>query len=418
MTVGRCHTRSPANVVGFVPPVAWRRRLASSDVRATSEGDTLPHTTVIDDAAKAGPFLDEWDALAERLAQPYAAPAWMLAWWRHLGAGDARLAIVVVREGGRVIGIAPCFSRTVRGLPTVHLLGTGHRVEPLAHPGFEAIVAEGIRDALQEIQPRPGAISLDVADAGSPWPALLSRGRPRPSRLVVLGTTSAPTLHTGGGTYEDWLESRTSSFRAKRRRGRRELSRAGAHPRLIVSADDIDPALDALIDLHVARWAPRRATALSQSGMRRMLGDAAHDLLPRGRMRIWVLESAGRPICVQLFVTAGGETALWNGGFDEAWSRLSPGLETLVFAVEHAFAMGDRRIDFGGGPSLYKSRLATQDDPIQHAVILRGGAGRCIRSAQVLPDRITAGVTRVARRLPSGVQRPLKRLRSGVAWRR
>ena len=142
-----------------------------------------------------------------------------------------------------------------------------------------------------------------------------------------------------------------------------------------------------------------------------MVREAARDLVPRGRMRIWVLEADGAPLSVQLFVAAGDELSYWNGGFDPRWSRLRPGFETLVHAIEHACAMGDWRVDLGGGAIPYKHRLADADEPIVSALVLPGGGGRPLREAQLVPRRLNRLARRTARRTPPGVQRRLRGLR-------
>jgi CelD/BcsL family acetyltransferase involved in cellulose biosynthesis len=142
-----------------------------------------------------------------------------------------------------------------------------------------------------------------------------------------------------------------------------------------------------------------------------MLREAARALVPAGRMRVWVLERARRAVAVQLFLVADGEVAYWNGGFDPAWGRLRPGFETIVRAIEHAFAEGDRRVDLGSGPSAYKLRLANGDDPIAAATVLLGGHGRTLRAAQLLPARLDRMATRAAHGLPRPVKETLHRLR-------
>ena len=361
-----------------------------------------------------GPHLEAWDDLAVLRRQPYSAPAWMLAWWRHAAPQDSRLRVVVVRDGGEVIGIAAWHQdRLATGLRVARLLGTGHRVEPLARPGREATVAQAVAAALRRLPDGPGALSLDRADAGSAWPGLLALGRG--SAVVERETTGAPVVRLDGRTREEWLATRSRNFRSQRIQARRRLEEHGAVVRLAEEPDAIEAAVEGFLRLTAARWDTPAWNRPRGGGIGEMLREAARDLVPRGRMRIWVLEADGTPLSVQLFVGAGDELSYWNGGYDRRWSRLRPGFETLVHAIEHACAMGDRRVDLGGGAIPYKRRLADADEPIVSALVLPGGGDRPLREAQLVPRRLNRLARRTARRAPPGVQRRLRELRGRPA---
>jgi len=358
------------------------------------------------------PHLEAWDALAVRCRQPYAAPAWMLSWWRHAAPAASRLAVVVVRDGQETIGIAPWHQDRLRtGLWVARLLGTGHRVEPLAIPGREAEVARAVAGALTRRPAGPGALSLDRIDAGSHWPDLLAVTGPNRGRVVERALTGAPVVRLDGLTYEAWLGGRSSNFRGQRAQARRRMQREGAAFRMAESPPELDAAVAAFVDMTRDQWSRGSRRSPRAAAVGAMVREAARELVPGGRMRVWVLEAGGRPVSVQIFVVAGGEVGYWNGGFDPRWSRLRPGFETIVRAIEHAFSAGDRRVDLGGGASHYKLRLATGDEPISAAMVLPGGRHRALREAQLLPSRLDRLAARAAHRLPPDVKDRLRALR-------
>ena len=362
------------------------------------------------------PYLEAWDHLAVLRGQPYSAPAWMLAWWRHLAPGGGHLTLTVVRDNGEVIGLAPWYQvRRRTGLRVARLLGSGHRVEPLCVPGREQEVAQAMATALRSVEDTPSALLLDRADAASSWPGLLKETWAGRSAAVWSDQLTAPTLMMGGRTYEEWEASRSGNFRSQRKRARRKFAERGVQARLVHEGDDLNAAVLAFMLLHHSRW-DRRATASGlPKGTEGMLRESARELVPAGRMRIWLLEAGGVPISAQIFLTAGGETAYWNGGFDPEWSELRPGFEALAYAVEHAFGEGDRRVDFGGGAQSYKSRLADGDDPLASSLVLTGGTGRSVRAAQLMPERIGRVTKRLVKGLPSPLQRQLRAVRGVLA---
>ena len=49
----------------------------------------------------------EWGELAVECARPGSLPDLLLPWWRHLAPPGALARVVAVREGGRLVGLAP-----------------------------------------------------------------------------------------------------------------------------------------------------------------------------------------------------------------------------------------------------------------------------------------------------------------------
>jgi CelD/BcsL family acetyltransferase involved in cellulose biosynthesis len=367
---------------------------------------------VITETQELDPYLDGWDRLAVLCRQPYSAPAWMLAWWRHASPLDGELAVVIVTEDDSLVGVAPMFQRrTTTGLRVARLLGTGHRVEPLSEPGREQEVAAAVVEALQGLPARPGAVLLDRGDAGSPWPGLLARAWPRPAATLWSELIGAPAVHLGDRTYDEWLAARSGNFRGQHRRRRRQLAERGAEFRLVGPDDDLSGPIASFIALTIERWVLHLGADRGPEGIRAMLLEAAAELVPRGRMRIWTLEAEGRPISAQVFLVADGEVAYWNGGYDEEWSRLRPGFETIIRAIEHALVEGDRRLDLGGGATGYKLRMTHDDDPIRSVLLLPGGRNRPLRHAQLLPQHAERLARRAARRAPAWVQARLRAMR-------
>jgi len=55
------------------------------------------------------PLSTDWDALAIACDRPQMAPGFVQAWWRHVAGPDARLRVVAVHDGERLVGIAPFY---------------------------------------------------------------------------------------------------------------------------------------------------------------------------------------------------------------------------------------------------------------------------------------------------------------------
>ena len=368
---------------------------------------------VITETQELDPHLDDWDRLAVLRGQPYSAPAWMLAWWRHASPPGARLAVVIVSDDDRVIGVAPMLQRRTRaGLWVARLLGTGHRVEPLAEPGREWEVAGAAVDALRGLPDPPGPSSSTAGTParrgrrcspapgrGPPPPSgASSSGRPRCGWRAGGTTTGSRSgaatsaASTAGAAASSPSAGRRSAWWARATMSRRRSRHSSPSPSTA----------------GCSTWAPAGAPR----GSGRCCSRRPRDLVPRGRMRIWTLEAEGRAISTQVFLAAAGEVAYWNGGYDERWAKLRPGFETIIRAIEHSFARG--------GPAARPGRrghgLQAPHDrgrrphPLGPAAPGRQRSPPPARPAPA-PGSGAAGADQAARRAPDWVQRRLRAMR-------
>jgi CelD/BcsL family acetyltransferase involved in cellulose biosynthesis len=256
-------------------------------------------------------------------------------------------------------------------------------------------VADAVAEALGGAQPRPVLVSLEGLPSGSPWPLLLKQriGGALGAAWYLTGVQDAPVVTLSDGDFDGWLASKSSNFRSQMKRARRKIEKEGGVIRMSDAAS-VEADIDALFRLHEGRWEGRGESGILGTGLPGMMRDAAGALLEQGRFRLAVIEFEGRAISAQLFMAAGGEVAYWNGGFDEEWARYKPAMVAIFFAIEHAFASGDDRLDLGGGAQDYKLRFADSIDPIQWGGVLRRGPRWPLVGAQLAPE--------VARRIALG----------------
>jgi CelD/BcsL family acetyltransferase involved in cellulose biosynthesis len=362
-----------------------------------------PRVQEIRDVAGLGPVLAGWDALAVACGLPTTAPAWGLAWWRHLAPADSELRVLVVRDGDEVIGVAPFVLTRSDGAAIYDLLAedTG-RNAPLALPGREWEVAEAATGALLAADPVPTMIRLRSAPLSGwfgPWVTALRLTDGRgPSRSILRQSpvTHCPVL-TLTGTFEQWLDGKSANFRSEMRRLRKRFAAAGATIRLS-RPETVDDDLRTYMGLHLARWDGGGSVYDAIEGpLLAALTEMAHGL-PGERFRLYVAELDGVPIAAQLFLAAGGQIMYHNGGWDEAHARLKPGIVGILHAIEEGFAQGDRRLDFGPGTHPYKLRFADGDDPVASTSFAIAGPRLALHLAQRSGRRASAAAAARLRR--------------------
>jgi CelD/BcsL family acetyltransferase involved in cellulose biosynthesis len=369
---------------------------------------------------------DRWDSLAVACARPFSSPAWMLAWWRHVRPAGAVLRIVAVWDGDELAGILPFFAERSRGIIRFRLLAstTSAHVEPLARPGSEPEIASAAAQVLSTAADRPDVISLHGMSTASPWPILLHRSfAARGGASLHRGSRMpAPHLSLEGRTYEGWFAGLSRHRRGEFRRRRRRLEERGAVARLVEAPDEMVTGLSAFSTLHHQRWDPRGGSGALDPRIEAMLASAALELVPSSRFRLWSIEVSGRSISSSVFVAAGGELSYWLGGFDEAWAEYGPALETVRAALEHAWAVGDRTVDFGPGGQRYKYTFADGEDIVE-PVDLVPRTSRYLRARlQLAPEQISSRAMALRhdafRRLPPGVQQRAKAFRAQLRMHR
>jgi CelD/BcsL family acetyltransferase involved in cellulose biosynthesis len=356
------------------------------------------------------PWRTAWADLADACSRPASQPEWMSAWWRHARPTGALLRLIMVFERDRLVGVGPFFlERDKRGPIRARLLAApvSYRTEPLAEPGREVPIGGAMATALAHSTPCPARIELEGVPSTSPWPLSLSRGWPgrRAAWLFRERSEPAPGLALAGQDFDEWFAGKSPNFRQQMRRARRQLGRAGAHVRMVQDPASISRALADLCRLHHARWDWRGGPGVPlYGGVQAMLHAAATDLLPRGRLRIAEVFIEDRSISSHLFVAAGGEVSYWLGGFDARWARQSPSMVALLAAVEHAWALGDRRFDLNGGAQPYKYRLAGLEDHLSWWTIVPRGPSYAINRIRFLPRQLYRSASR---HLPERVKDPV-----------
>ena len=141
-----------------------------------------------------------------------------------------------------------------------------------------------------------------------------------------------------------------------------------------------------------------------------MLRDASRELLSSHRFRLWSIEVDGRTISSHIFVGAGGHVSYWLGGFDDAWAEQQPAMQSLLSAIEHAWAVGNEVVDFGHGAQPYKYRFADGDTSVTWMTVVPHN-GRYLRSRlHLLPKQ---SFRDVSNRLPDSYKERLRKVVGG-----
>ena len=312
--------------------------------------------------ADPGALERDWDALWRRVpaASPFQSPAWMLPWWRQFG--TARPIVVALRAGdGRLDGLLPAYVLEEGGERKLLPMGAGPTdyldalVAPDAPAGTASLLlgaaleGAGAIDAC-DLPDLPPCATLREAVAPPGWTATQAQGAPCP--VLVLPRTA-----------DGLREIVPAATRRKLRMNRHRAERAGGAALRVAEAATWPAMLDALADLHGARWAARgEPGVLADPLLRRFLDEAAPLLLGAGLLRLATLHIGdGAVAAACLALATPDRLLLYLSGFDAAQAFYSPGTLLLGALIEAAISEGIGEVHFLRGGEAYKYAWGATD---------------------------------------------------------
>ena len=167
-------------------------------------------------------------------------------------------------------------------------------------------------------------------------------------------------------TWEEFLRLVSKCHREKLRQADRRFFQTGrAIMRTVETCEQLDPAMDVLIDLHQKRWqhlgkpgsfASPRFTAFHR--------DVARRLLLAGQLQLQLLDLDGRTVAAGYQLASQGVTYVYQGGMDPQRLVAEPGHLITAATVKRAIEQGGRAIDFLRGDERYKANFRATARPL------------------------------------------------------
>lgn len=359
----RSATSSPQASLGRLPP-------AVTGCAVLRDGDPL------------GRAADAWRGLLAEsdVDGPMLSPAWAASWWEVFGALDGRaLRLVLVRDRGRLVGIAPLVARTHwygGALPfrRLELVGTGEALADEVCSAYVGVIAA------RGAEPRVAAALADALDRGElgPWDEVLLRGMPAGSAMpralasafaargwdVTLTPEADASVAVLAPTWEAWLASLPSRHRYGIKRALRDFERWSEGTGAVEVVTD-EPtrarAMATLAELHEARW---RGTAAGHGAFhsprfRAFHARASTRLLADGALDLSVLSAFGEPVAALYALRWGARVVAYQTGRrTDLPDAVRPGIVMHAHAIRRAIDAGAREYDLLGGASPYKRTFA------------------------------------------------------------
>lgn len=384
---------------------------------SSEEGTTVECLTTFDQFRI---LEQEWEQLsAQRVDTIFLSYLWLQEWW-HIYGADYQIWTLAARQGGKLIGVMPLIlSRALFGIRRLMFMGVGeltpNHLDVITDPEkrdqvFRAFVAHlcqraSVWDVL-ELDKIPGdSSSMDLLSA-----ALRAEG------LSVRTEISATCPYIElPASFEEYLASRGSTTRESYRRVRRKLEKdfPAASYGMAQTPEEVRRVMGALIQLHQARWLQQGFLgSFSNQEFIDFHCTMAQKALRSNMLRLYYLQVNDEIIAVYYCYRIADSVQFYLGGFDERYSKYSPGILINAFAIEQSILEGAKHFDFLEGEERYKQHWMTHSrENLVLRAFRRNGRGRLAEmnlglrrllvytARRFLPEKTRLAIRRVLQRL-------------------
>lgn len=310
-----------------------------------------------------GPDADTWDRLASHSQNIFQTRDFAEAWW---SAYQPRGEIVVLTDRANDPRCILPLYRRGKAVPLIRQIGHGPADElgPLAAPDDRHLTAELLRSELGR-DLRRGVLVLHDVPIEAKWTDRLDGG--------LIRTTPSPTVDLSMGGWDEFLTSRSRSFRKEIRHQRNRIERNFEMSIRTTTRETLEEDLTTLFRLHRLRWG---ADAPFANGEQAELARRfARLCIERDRLHLTIMELNGHPVAALLGLRFAGVHSSWQSGRDPDFDQYSVGSVLLMDGIRAAAADGAREYRLLRGGESYKNRLADQSRDTCTLTVSGGRAG-------------------------------------------
>jgi CelD/BcsL family acetyltransferase involved in cellulose biosynthesis len=325
---------------------------SSTEIR---RANTFPELEILADA---------WAKLPGADCNPLLTHDWFCAAATTLHPGR-RLAVITAWREGQLVGAAPLVEARRGAARWLEFIGS----EPLYEPcdflyQDPAVLADLVRYLLALRLP----MALQRVPADGPVARLVGAGTR--GRLFRLPGAPCNRVDTHG-TWHDYLSGRSGQCRAGFPRKRRLFESRGLYRFESISPGPLqsDSWLDELVRIESTGWKFANGSALAlRPHLQSFLREISRRFAARGQLRINLLRCDRQTVAVQWLLEYGGRLWELKVGYDEQWSRASPGRLLLWESLRSAFEREIDAYEFLGAGDGQQSAWATGSRPLETLV--------------------------------------------------
>jgi CelD/BcsL family acetyltransferase involved in cellulose biosynthesis len=315
----------------------------------------------------------EWDALLEcsGMSSPFLSHAWFQCCLEAYGGGKTP-AIMTVLDGGRLVGVAPCwrYHDPMRGVPLRRL---GFMTCPDT-PFCDLIVAPERRSEVirtfVNLFCREGKQGSDVVTFDLWWVQSPNfkefHGQLKASSIVChLERASQNPFVPLSGTWSGFMESKSQRFRKTYRNVTNRVQRLGNIEVICELNNDSGTVMDSVLAVSAKGWKHQEGLAITSSTEARRFFERLTDIGARkGWLMVWLLRLDGVPIAMEYDLVSGKTVYALRSDFDERYKEHSPGSYLEYEIMKRLLA--DGFVEYNTGPGLNAYKLKWTNTAREH----------------------------------------------------
>jgi CelD/BcsL family acetyltransferase involved in cellulose biosynthesis len=289
----------------------------------------------------------------------FVLPDWMQVWWHVFGAGN-EMSIRTVRDGDKVIGIAPLM---IKDRTACFIGGTDvcDYCDFVTVPGREKDFFNAWLDDLKNRDIE----SLDLKHVRPDSTVLKSLSDIAEERGYAVATAKEDVSVEMDlpATFEEYLDLLDTKQRHEVRRKMRRLTEEGKiEYRFIDKGGALMLAMNTFFKMFVESRQDKAVFLTEQ--MKSYFNLLADTMAGNGLLRLGVLELDSKPVAEIMCFDYNDCIYLYNSGYDPQYVSLSAGLLSKVFAIKDSIEQGKKRFDFLKGDETYKYHLGGKEVPL------------------------------------------------------
>jgi CelD/BcsL family acetyltransferase involved in cellulose biosynthesis len=336
-------------------------------------------------------LLPEWDELfrADPEATPFSSAGWAGAWWPNW-AGAADPWIVTVRDGDRLVGLAPLV-RSRRGPFRV--------LAELGRPpsNYWCVLA-----APEEREATAAAVAAEIRSRSDEWHALLLGGLPQGSQFEealrdagLRVRARRPTPYPGielPDSFEHYLEGLSRKRRKDLRRHLRRLDDGRIELQDVKDPAELSTAIERWQEIRVRWWETRNKDMNpdhASTRFRDFMRDLVVALVPQELAQVWQFRHEGEVVGVDVNLVDARRYYSWMGAYEPGASHLGLGKLAITEGIRQSIAAGRSYYDLMVGDEDYKYSYGATDRFSRWMMVGSGRpVSRATLAAGAVADRV------------------------------
>jgi CelD/BcsL family acetyltransferase involved in cellulose biosynthesis len=333
--------------------------------RETAKPFVVEEVSGLDGLRRVAP---DWNRLVEQAAVPDFFQTWeWVESWLEAFCEPERLVALLVRDGSRLVAALP-----VQGLlprrwwSGSRLLAAANKQTPQSGLLHTGPAGEAVRAVLAHLRSTRRRVSLTFPSC--PAGSAVFQGLIETAAALEWGVTrkqmrNSPRLRITTD-WASYLRTRPKHVRKEWERKCRRLQEAGRVEFVVVAGEDVERAMDEVLEIERHSWKEDRRTSFTaEQGLARFYGTLARRCAERGWLRLHLLRIDGRPAAFTFAVSYAGELLALKTSYDSRLRAASPGIVLMLRVMEQAFSEGMTAFNLLGDASRWKSEIT--DDCVE-----------------------------------------------------